>query len=287
MPKLTYTTAGGITVTRDASTCPYSKGLKHLLHKLDRQRGIYLSSGYEYPGRYSRWDFAAVSPPLEIVAAGRQVEFRPLNQRGEVLAKLLHPLLAQHPHWEEFAFDGAGLRGRLKPLPALFAEEERSKQPSAFSILRALLEEFRNPADSHLALVGAFGYDLLFQFDPIRLQLPRDGHKDLHLFLSDDIYIMDRKKEQIERFRYDFARDSLTTAGLDRSGPAIPRPRKRPPTEITSDHTPDEYMAKVETVREGMRQGEYYEVVLRQIGNVVTRFICDRRNDVHQCHINL
>ncbi len=264
MPKLTYTTAGGITVTRDASTCSYGKGLKHLLHKLDRHRGIYLSSGYEYPGRYSRWDFAAVGPPLEIVAAGCQVEFRPLNQRGEVLARLLHPLLAQHPHWEEFAFEGAGLRGRLKPLPALFPEEERSKQPSAFSILRALLEEFRNPADSHLALVGAFGYDLLFQFDPIQLQLPRDGHKDLHLFLSDDIYIMDRKKEQIERFRYDFARDSLTTAGLDRSGPAIPRPRKRTPTEITSDHTPDEYMAKVETVREGMRQGEYYEVVLRQ-----------------------
>jgi anthranilate synthase len=31
-----------------------------------------------------------------------------------------------------------------------------------------------------------------------------------------------------------------------------------------SDHTPEEYMAKVETVREGMRRGDYYEVVLRQ-----------------------
>ena len=34
-------------------------GLPGLLHKLDTQRGIYLSSGYEYPERYSRWDFAA------------------------------------------------------------------------------------------------------------------------------------------------------------------------------------------------------------------------------------
>ena len=33
---------------------------------------------------------------------------------------------------------------------------------------------------------------------------------------------------------------------------------------IVSDHTPEEYMAKVETVREGMRRGDYYEVVLRQ-----------------------
>ncbi len=36
------------------------------------------------------------------------------------------------------------------------------------------------------------------------------------------------------------------------------------PAEITSDHTPEEYMASVETVREGMRQGDFYEVVLRQ-----------------------
>ena len=68
-----------------------------------------------------------------------------------------------------------------------------------------------------LALVGAFGYDLLFQFEPIELKLPRQGVKDLHLFLCDDIYFMDRKKEQIERFQYDFARGDLTTQGLERT----------------------------------------------------------------------
>ena len=96
------------------------------------------------------------------------------------------------------------LRGTLKPLPALFPEEERSKQPSAFSILRAFIDEFRHPLASRLALVGAFGYDLLFQFDPIELKLPRTGVKDLHLYLCDDIYFMDRKKEQIERFQLRF-----------------------------------------------------------------------------------
>ena len=34
--------------------------------------------------------------------------------------------------------------------------------------------------------------------------------------------------------------------------------------DIVADHQPEEYMAMVETVREGMRLGEYYEVVLRQ-----------------------
>ena len=264
MPKLTYRTPHKITVTRSASVIPYSQGLKNLLHKLDRYRGIYLSSGYEYPERYSRWDVASICPPIEIVAAGREVDFRPLNSRGEVLARILHPVLEQHAHWEDFGFRDSGLHGRLKPLPRLFPEEERSKQPSAFSILRTFIEEFRHPDDSRLALVGAFGYDLLFQFDPIELKLPREGHKDLHLFLCDDIYYMDRKKERIERFRYDFAREGASTAGLARTGKPVRRPKKRPPGEITSDHRPEEYMANVETVREGMRQGNYYEVVLRQ-----------------------
>jgi anthranilate synthase len=34
--------------------------------------------------------------------------------------------------------------------------------------------------------------------------------------------------------------------------------------EIVSDHTPEEYIAKVQAVREGMRRGDYYEVVLRR-----------------------
>src|SRR5205814_1425027 len=43
---------------------------------------------------------------------------------------------------------------------------------------------------------------------------------------------------------------------------APPTARERGP--ISSDHTREEYMANVEKVREGMRRGDYYEVVLRQ-----------------------
>ena len=264
MSQVTYTTPSGITVHRIASKIAFKKGLKHLLHDLDRHRGIYLSSGYEYPERYSRWDIASVCPPIEIIGIERNLEIRPLNQRGERLNRILFPLLERIPHWDEFGFSGSVLHGRLKPLPKLFPEEERSKQPSAFSTMRALIDDFRSTGDSRLALVGAFGYDLLFQFDPVELKLPRDGQKDLHLFLCDDIYYMDRKKEQIERFEYEFERDGHTTKGLERTGERIPPPPRRDPGEITSDHTEAEYVAGVETVREGMRQGEYYEVVLRQ-----------------------
>jgi anthranilate synthase len=268
MPRLKYQTRGGISVTRTTSRIAYKKGLSGLLHKLDRQRGIYLSSGYEYPERYSRWDIASIAPPIEIVSRGREVRFQALNARGEVLNRLLAPVLEPHPHWQAFALDGANLVGALKSLDPLFAEEERSRQPSAFSILRVLVEEFGNPEDGRLGLVGAFGYDLLFQFDPIDLKLPRERTKDLHLFLCDDIYFMDRRKEQIERFQYDFARGEDSTAGLPRTAAKLPAPKSAPAGEIVSDHTPEEYMANVEVVREGMRQGDYYEVVLRQTFSV-------------------
>jgi anthranilate synthase len=264
MRHLRYTTASGIAVTKSVSRIPFRKGLKHLLRELDCYRGFYLSSGYEYPGRYSRWDIASVRPPLEIVSAGRRVEFRALNLRGEMLCQMLLPLFEDHPHFESMELWGHTLAGILKPLPRLFREEDRSKQPSVFSVLRKLVEEFRNPQDSALGLVGAFGFDLLFQFDPVELKLPRGERKDLHLYFCDDVYYMDRKKELIERVQYDFDSHSYSTLALARSGEEIPPPPKLEPSPVTADHTPEEYMANVEAVRRGMKQGDYYEVVLRQ-----------------------
>jgi anthranilate synthase len=192
------------------------------------------------------------------------MEFRALNERGRVILAMLAPVLAPHPHWEAFTEEADVLRGLLKPLPKLFPEEERSRQPSAFSILRALMAEFGNPEVKDLCLIGAFGYDLLFQFDPIELKLPREGVKDLQLFLCDEIYLMDRKKETIERVSFDFTQGERTTAGLARTAGPVSKPTKRKPRPITADHEPAEYMAKVEKVREGMKRGDYYEVVLRQ-----------------------
>ena len=224
MRTLRYETKSGIAVSRTLSKAPYRRGLQPLLRKLDRFRGFYLSSGYEYPGRYSRWDIAAITPPVEIVSSGRKVDFNPLNARGEVLCQMLARAMGKQDFWEEFQVTGGAIRATLKPLPAFFAEEERSKQPSVFSVLRALVEEFRHPDDSRLSLVGAFGYDLLLQFDPIEQKLPRQDVKDLHLYLCDDIYFMDRKTERIERYQYDFARGDPATKGLSRAGEKLKRP---------------------------------------------------------------
>jgi anthranilate synthase len=174
-------------------------------------------------------------------------------------------VLAGHPHWDEFgARPDGSLAGSLKSMPAVFPEEERSKQPSVFSVLRALIAEFRGAGDPHLTLAGAFGYDLLFQFEPIELRHPRGRQEDLHLFFCDDIYFMDREEQRIDRYQYEFSKGDVSTLGLERTGAEIPAQAKRERGPIVSDHKAEEYMASVEAVRKGMRQGDYYEVVLRQ-----------------------
>ena len=48
-------------------------------------------------------------------------------------------------------------------------EEQRSRRPTVFSAIREIIALFAGP-DDPLALFGAFGYDLAFQFEPIRLR---------------------------------------------------------------------------------------------------------------------
>jgi len=94
--------SSGIAVTRSVSKIPYARGLAALLHKLDTPAWRVFFVGVRYPERYSRWDFAAVAPPIEIVAAGREIYLRPLNARGKQLAKIFEPLLADQSALGEF-----------------------------------------------------------------------------------------------------------------------------------------------------------------------------------------
>src|SRR5689334_2645215 len=80
-----YLTSGGITVRRtDIPVDPAvkSKVLNDLVAAVGERRGGVLSSGVEYPGRYSRWHMAYIDPCLEIVARGRALTVTTLNERG-------------------------------------------------------------------------------------------------------------------------------------------------------------------------------------------------------------
>src|SRR5450432_3671961 len=80
----TFTTAGGIEVSRVAAAFDLDL-LAEVTRQVDERRGGVLSSGMEYPGRYSRWHVAYIDPSVEVVARGRRISARALNERGTVI----------------------------------------------------------------------------------------------------------------------------------------------------------------------------------------------------------
>src|SRR5438445_8756121 len=88
------TTRDGVRVTRAGT--PFDPAeLGSIAALIDERRGGVMSSGMEYPGRYSRWHMAYVDPCAEIVASGRRVTAQALNDRGRVLLPLIRTALLE------------------------------------------------------------------------------------------------------------------------------------------------------------------------------------------------
>ena len=263
-----FTTQSGFAIECRRTALAYEAALDGFAERLDRERGALFSSGVDYPGRYSRWEFGFANPPLEITGSDRELTCRALNARGEALLRLLAPILAATPEARVARQDGRELTLCIAGAGGVFSEEERSLQPSLMAPLRRLIAEFRGIKDPFLGLYGGFGYDLLFQFEPIarRHAQPADA-KELHLFLPDQIVVVDRRKEVAFRLDYEFFRGEDSTVDLGRrpfAAPAAPASAGVAHGEPTSDHTPQDYAAMVDRARERMRVGDIFEVVLSQ-----------------------
>ncbi len=257
----TYETTGRIRVRRTIEEVPVSGAIEPVVRALDAHRGVLLASSYEYPGRYTRWDMGFVNPPLVLVARGRGFRFDALNARGRVLLPPIAEAVGALDAVERATTATTSLEGALRAPAGRFSEEERSRQPSIFSLLRALGALFHHPEEPHLGLYGAFGYDLAFQFEPIRLRLERPlGQRDLVLYLPDELVIVDHRREVAMRRRYDFATADDSTEGLARSGTAAPYVgAARAPR--AADHDRGEYAAVVRLAREAFKLGDLFEVV--------------------------
>ena len=265
MPAL-FTTPTGIRIARRSRALDPATALDGFAERLDHTRGALLSSGIDYPGRYSRWEFGFIEPPVELVGRGRTLSVRALNPRGLRILPMLHTIFAEAPGLTVTS-DGPRLFTIEVPEAAgtAFSEEERSLQPSLFTPLRRLTAEFAGIEDRALGLYGAFGYDLLFQFDPIALRMRRPAdQKEVHLYLPDRMIVVDRRKEQAFQHDYEFMRDDISTKGVSRR--SFDSLKATFPTEVapdvTSDHTPEQYAAMVDAARERMRVGDIFEVVL-------------------------
>ena len=260
-----YTSAGGIAITRTNRVEPREGAIAELADALDERLGVLLTSSFEYPGRYTRWDIGFCDPALSFTGRQRGFEVRACNERGAVLIPAVASALERCDAVAGVAVDSHVVTGTVRTSDEWFPEELRSKQPTQFSVVRALIDLFRSPDDTHLGFYGAFGYELAFQFDPIRLSMPRDGSdRNLVLFLPDDILVVDHRRQVATRYRYEFEVGDRRTHGLARTGSRAPYVAARA-VERECDHAPGEYAATVRDAIGAFRRGDLFEVVPGQM----------------------
>ena len=253
-------TPGGIRIHHRERVERYAGAALPLQLSLDRRRGVLLTSSFEYPGRYTRWDIGFVDPPLAFTTRGRAFSFDALNARGALLLTAIGKALENLDALAALDVSENGISGTVRESDEWFPEELRSRQPTVFSVLRAVSAAFRSE-NPYLGFYGAFGYELAFQFESVRQRLTRDaGQRDLVLYLPDEVLIVDHRREQATTHRYEFEFDGASTEGMARDGADEPY-SPADTVERECDHAPGEYAATVRTAIEAFRRGDLFEVV--------------------------
>jgi anthranilate synthase len=290
-----YLTKGGVQVTADVQAVKFSRSftgrtsasaVEDLVDQLDEHRGVLLASSYEFPGRYARWSLGFVDPPLEISGRASECTIRALNDRGRVLIPAILSAM------EKLKVDGVlekidintgddnGNGDALQKVPTqidvtvvppsevgTFDEEDRSRQPSLFSVVRALTDLFSyQGADHQLGLYGGFGYDLTFQFEPINLTQERDPEqRDLLLYLPDKILVVDQDKRDAWEVSYDFCVAQTSTQGMPRVGDSEAfQPYTEGQPFTARDTPPNQFAESVEKAKREFAVGNLFETVLSQ-----------------------
>ncbi|MGQ3892281.1 anthranilate synthase component I [Legionella sp. CNM-4043-24] len=257
-------TEGGVHVEFEQLALTYENAIEPLLDKLDSHRGALFASSFEYPGRYTCWDIGFYNPPLAVVCRHDDISLQALNQRGEELLAIIRPALEASDKLTILSEDAQHCCLGVNASDQIFTEEERSHQPSVFTVIRMLLALFKSPDEPYLGLYGSFGYDLIFQFEKLARCKERDtSQRDMVLYLPDEIYIVNHRKEEAFVRRYNFQFQGRSTQSLPREGEwRAYTPTQRP--EKFCDHEEGEYAALVNTAKERFACGDLFEVVPSQ-----------------------
>ncbi|HEY9780420.1 MAG TPA: anthranilate synthase [Leptolyngbyaceae cyanobacterium] len=260
-----YQTKGGIRVSRSVVEASMDTAIEEILFCLNSQRGGLLSSSYEYPGRYKRWAIGFVNPPLELATRENSFTLTALNERGAVLLPYLVKRLTEQSQLEAVKLDKQCITGKVKSADRIYSEEERSKQPSAFTVVRELLQTFYSNEDEHLGLYGAFGYDLVFQFETMpKFRSRQEDQRDLVLYLPDELVIIDYYQQTAFRYQYEFETEDGSTKNLPRTGEFIEYKGKHLTPTQSCDRERGEYADLVREALNYFRRGDFFEVVPSQ-----------------------
>lgn len=257
-------TPSGVEVACSQTSLDYKQGIVSLIEHLDTQRGALFASSFEYPGRYTCWDIGFYNPPLALTCRQNLIQIDALNQRGKLLLTFILPVLQAEDFLELIAQCDEFLQIQVKDTQYVFSEEERSQQPSVFTIIRLLLAFFKLEDEPYLGLYGSFGFDLIFQFEDLQKHKKREpSQRDMVLYLPDELFVVNHHKEEAFVRRYDFQFQGQSTKSLAREGASLAyQPLNKP--EKTCDHVPGEYAQVVNKAKERFACGDLFEVVPSQ-----------------------
>lgn len=275
-----YTSRGGMEIQREVEEVEVSGASDYILEQIDQQKGALFSSSYEYPGRYTQWDIGFVDPCLELRARQQEFIIKALNPNGSSLLSSIYHSLASDAAVLEVSYSKRTactlqgiptIYGKIRAQDGFFAEEERSRQASVFAVIRAIKELLAADEERFLGLYGAFGYDLIFQFEPMDLKHQRSHDQwDLVLYLPDNLLVVDHRMQRAYQLSYSFT--PATAGELE-----LPRAQQTNPGNLGAQQTnpgnlvsqlpqyePGRYARKVELAKSAFKKGELFEVVLSQ-----------------------
>ncbi len=261
-----FVSKSGVEISCTKSSCE-SKILETILNDVDYQKGMVLSSGIEYPGRYNRWEVGFVNPPLEIIATKGKVNFTALNSKGEVILSILKPIILENTAIALISETEKKLEVSIIYSDEVFSEEQRSKQPSVVTPLRAIIDDFKEINENMLGFFGALGYELIFEFESCNLQHVRtDEDKLYHLYFVDELYAIDKQRDQSYKFEMILSKNGMTTKDVDVT-PFVSLDKNytssefKATTKIQAHQDDAEFSQMVDDAREQMRLGNVFEVV--------------------------
>eukprot|EP00730_Choanoeca_flexa_P003799 TRINITY_DN11504_c0_g1_i4.p1 TRINITY_DN11504_c0_g1~~TRINITY_DN11504_c0_g1_i4.p1 ORF type:complete len:1099 (+),score=299.79 TRINITY_DN11504_c0_g1_i4:1-3297(+) len=260
-----YVTEGDVHITCcQTDVGDAEENIRQLSEDLDARLGSLMLSDYETPGRYSKWMQGFINPPVMLVTRDYGFTLKALNERGYVLLAALRKPLETHPDLTQVECQETSIAGTVVKTDKRFPEEERSRQPSVFTVVRVIQQVLKSDKDSLLGLYGAFGYDLTFQFEPTKLRKARPSHqRDLVLFIPDEILVWDPTMTTAHKYSYDFAVGGSTTVGKPRDGPELIF-NFESDVQAYEDHSPGQYADKVRVARQKFKRGDLFEAVLSQ-----------------------
>ncbi|MGE1115229.1 anthranilate synthase component I [Priestia megaterium] len=261
--KSIYNTSNNLSITRFQSPIDLDYPTEHLLPKLNQYKGAFFSSTFEYTGRYSRWDIGFINPPLEICTKGNMFTIKALNNRGNILIKYIQHNITD-PLINITKLGSSCIQGYIYTKTfSVTNEEERTKQPSIFNLLRKLKSLFATN-DSFLGIYGAFGYDLIFEIEDIPFHKERnEEQKDIQLYLPDKLMIVDHELKKAYSLSYEFEFDESSTVGLKREGKVFKQKTQEP--EHISSYQEGYYANLVRKAKQAFKTGDLFEVVPTQL----------------------